>query len=382
MAYKVFSNGDALTGGELNTYLMNQAVISFATTTARDAALPSPTEGTPIVWLEDSNKHVYYNGSAWTDLVTPASSGNAIINGGFDISQRGTSFTAHGYSLDRWFATGATAVATQTISQQALTPGSITGLEVPYFMRHVVTNLNGATAIQLHQRIEDVRTFANQTATLSFYAKADAARTVTIKVSQQFGTGGSSPVDLSQTVNLTTSWARYSLTFNIASISGKTIGAGNFLMVEFSYPLATFTIEITGVQLEAGSTATPFKRNGSNIQGELAACQRYYVRTNYGANTGYADILAPTVTYSSTNAIVMFKLPTTLRGEPTSIDYSTLRMSDGVNLFAVSSLTIDSSSTPDMANLVGVSSGMTQFRSGWLQQNNSTTAFVGIGCEL
>lgn len=45
MAYKVFSNGDALTGSELNTYLMNQSVMVFATTTARDAALTTPSEG-------------------------------------------------------------------------------------------------------------------------------------------------------------------------------------------------------------------------------------------------------------------------------------------------------------------------------------------------
>jgi hypothetical protein len=67
MAYKVFSNGDALTGGELNTFLMNQSVISFATTAARDAALPSPLEG-QLVWLEDSNKYVYYSGSAWVEF--------------------------------------------------------------------------------------------------------------------------------------------------------------------------------------------------------------------------------------------------------------------------------------------------------------------------
>jgi hypothetical protein len=68
MAYKVFSNGDALTGGELNTFLMNQSVISFATTAARDAALPAPLEG-QLVWLEDSNKYVYRTPSAWADLL-------------------------------------------------------------------------------------------------------------------------------------------------------------------------------------------------------------------------------------------------------------------------------------------------------------------------
>ncbi len=68
MAYKVFSNGNALNASELNTYLMNQSVMVFASTTARDAALTAPTEGM-LVWLEDSNKYVKYTGSAWADLV-------------------------------------------------------------------------------------------------------------------------------------------------------------------------------------------------------------------------------------------------------------------------------------------------------------------------
>lgn len=68
MAYKVFANGYNLNASELNTYLMNQSVMVFADTTARDAALTSPTEGM-LVWLEDSNKFVYYH-SGWNDLLS------------------------------------------------------------------------------------------------------------------------------------------------------------------------------------------------------------------------------------------------------------------------------------------------------------------------
>jgi hypothetical protein len=68
MAYKTFANGYVLNASELNTYLMNQSVMVFASTTARDAALTAPTEGM-LVWLEDSNKYVYYTGSTWSDLV-------------------------------------------------------------------------------------------------------------------------------------------------------------------------------------------------------------------------------------------------------------------------------------------------------------------------
>ncbi len=73
MAYKVFTNGSFLPASDLNTYLMNQSVMTFATSTARASALTAPTEGM-LTWLEDSNKYQYYTGSAWTDLVPTASS--------------------------------------------------------------------------------------------------------------------------------------------------------------------------------------------------------------------------------------------------------------------------------------------------------------------
>lgn len=69
MAYKVFSNGNALNASELNTYLMNQSVMVFASATDRDSAITSPTEGM-LVWLQDSNKYLYYSGTSWADLIT------------------------------------------------------------------------------------------------------------------------------------------------------------------------------------------------------------------------------------------------------------------------------------------------------------------------
>jgi hypothetical protein len=69
MAYKVFSNGNALNASELNTYLMAQSVISFASAAARDAALSAPIEG-QLVWLEDVNRYFKYNGTSWTKLVS------------------------------------------------------------------------------------------------------------------------------------------------------------------------------------------------------------------------------------------------------------------------------------------------------------------------
>jgi hypothetical protein len=75
MAYKVFENGYPLPASDLNNYLMNQAVMVFASSTDRSSSLTAPVEGM-LTWLQDSNKYQYYTGSAWADLI--ASSAQAI----------------------------------------------------------------------------------------------------------------------------------------------------------------------------------------------------------------------------------------------------------------------------------------------------------------
>lgn len=70
MPRKNFLNGYPLPASDLNTYLMDQAVMTFADATARTSAIATPSEGM-LTWLEDSNKYSYYSGSAWTDLVAP-----------------------------------------------------------------------------------------------------------------------------------------------------------------------------------------------------------------------------------------------------------------------------------------------------------------------
>lgn len=68
MAYKTFANGFPLPASDLNNYLMNQSVIVFADSTARTAALPTPTEGM-VTYLEDTNNYQYWDSAAWVDLV-------------------------------------------------------------------------------------------------------------------------------------------------------------------------------------------------------------------------------------------------------------------------------------------------------------------------
>jgi hypothetical protein len=201
---------------------------------------------------------------------------NEILNSDFSIWQRGTSVTPvsnYGYGADRW-RTYSYGTSTATIAQQTFTPGAapVAGYEGQYFARFTSTN----TTTLVSQPIEDVRTFAGQTATFSFWAKSASGQTISLGLNQNFGSGGSGTVQTSLTSQtITTSWVRYSATVAVPSISGKTIGTSNYLEF-FINGAINNALDIWGVKAEIGSVATAFQTATGTIQGELAACQRYY----------------------------------------------------------------------------------------------------------
>jgi hypothetical protein len=244
-----------------------------------------------------------------------ALSPNYIINGAFDINQRGlSSTTSTGYGFDRWltFNSG----GTTTTSSQTFALGScpLPGFDGNSYVRTAVTGQSASGDFAaVYQRVENVATGSGQVVTLSFYAKATSGTpTVAPTLEQSFGTGGSTSLQIKGTpVTISTTWARYTATFTLPSLSGKTIGAGNYLTVWLftsagsglpSYVTAPMiqnnTFDIWGVQLEAGSIATPFRRNSPNLQAELAACQRYFERLDqntlanghYWSSTGFYPI--------------------------------------------------------------------------------------------
>ena len=257
---------------------------------------------------------------------------NVIINGAFDIWQRGTSFTgasgANGtFQADRFNAENNSTTGL-TISRQEFTPGAapVAGYEGSFFLRYAVSTASSVQGI--NQKIEDVRSFAGQTATLSFWAKAASNTTVTAIISRVFGSGGSSPVDVGDTsFSVTTSWQRFSFTLAIPSIAGKTIGTSSFLNVRLlNLTNSTFILDFWGVQLEAGTVATPFKRNAPSIQAELAACQRYYWRDG-----GITSIrLVSGHQLSATSSVAYLSLPVTMRIAPYSVGFSSLLWTDGI----------------------------------------------------
>jgi hypothetical protein len=313
---------------------------------------------------------------------------NKIINGDFGVWQRGTTFTnatVNTFNSDRWFF-GGSGNNTGSISRQTFTPGTapVAGYEGKFFYRFDQTSTAITPAII--QRIEDVQTFAGQTVTLSFWVKTSAAVTggiTNIYLEQMFGSGGSGSVGtlVIDTTNTTTSWTRVSGTITLPSISGKTIGTGSYLQLTI-YPKAStvITFDIWGVQLEAGSVATPFTTATGTIQGELAACQRYYQRIT--ATSAFGTLTNLGIAGSTTLCGVIINLPVTLRVSPTAIDYSTVRLTDQFATSpAVSALTIGETTLSTLA-LNATSTGLTIARSYRLEANNSTSAYVGLSAEL
>lgn len=208
---------------------------------------------------------------------------NYLINGAFDFWQRGTTFTSPSswtYSADRWLV-GAFSGAIGSVTQQALTPGEIPDFDGAYFIR-IATGT--ATDLDIIQKIEDVRKMAGKTVTLSFWTRTSTATNSSFdyaEFAQNFGSGGSGSVATghSSVLNGTwgTSWTRCSVTFNVPSISGKTIGTNSHIQFRIDINNSfSGNWDITGVQLEIGAVATTFSRAGGTIGGELSLCQRYY----------------------------------------------------------------------------------------------------------
>lgn len=319
--------------------------------------------------------------------VAYAAGKNKIINGDFGVWQRGTSFTITPgspiYTADRFVNAGAASAGSLVVSRQTFTAGTapVAGYEGTYFLRYTMATTT--TSWECFQKIEDVRAFAGQTMTVSFWAKSSSAQGLKLLIQQNFGSGGSGSVNQTATLsNLSTSWTRYTATFTMASISGKTIGTNSHLLIDIYNDTSitgSSTIDIWGVQVENGSTATAFQTATGTIQGELAACQRYYWR---GSTTNAYGSWGGGSAASTTQANVIITLPVTMRTSPASVDFSTLRLNDTAVANAATNVTLsgDTSAQTALVNVTGT--GLTTYRYNVLQNNNSTSGYIGFSAEL
>tara|TARA_R110000796_G_scaffold252500_1_gene387154 strand:- start:1431 stop:2552 length:1122 start_codon:yes stop_codon:yes gene_type:complete len=259
---------------------------------------------------------------------------NLIINGDFSVWQRGISQTSSGYgSDDRGF--NINSGSTKVHTQQTFTLGQTDVPNNPkYYSRTVVTSVaNAANFVIKSHLIEGVHKTSGKTVTISFWAKADAAKNIAVELTQNFGSGGSPSSAVNgigvSTIALTTSWALQTISVAIPSITGKTLGTNGddsqgllFWMDAGSNADArtnslgqqSGTFDISNLQLEIAAAATDFEY--VNEADQLARCQRYcYVPLadedatlgSYGQGHGK----------STTTAGIEISLPVLLRKIPT-----------------------------------------------------------------
>lgn len=430
LGYKTFNIGDTLTAAQVQGYLQDQTVMRFASATARNTAIGAAVAEGMLCYLDDTNAIQYYDGAAWQTLSTGgditgvtagtgltgggtsgdvtlsfdianygggqyAAGKNKIINGDFGVWQRGTSFAGNVYTADRWTSDIGGSNATFTYSQQTFTPGTapVSGYEGTYFLRMAQsTNGTGQAYFNIFtQKIEDVRIFAGQTVTISAWIKSDSARSVFFQLSQQFGSGGSAGVTVNgAAITTSTGWTRYTQTLSVPSIAGKTIGTGSWLQLN----LATSTIntaqthDIWGVQIEAGSTASPFQTATGTKQGELAACQRYYFR--WTPNAIYQDA---GVGYnpSTTTASIITQFPVQMRIAPTALEqtgtgtnYNVLHTAGGAPARQQCNgvPTFQSANTNNARTYFPVASGLTAGQGSMAGNDNNTVGYLGWSAEL
>lgn len=236
-------------------------------------------------------------------------SGQALVNGNFDIWQRGiTSNPVNNvglYTADRWgdyhFSDGGT-LPTLTRTRQILTAGDITNAF--YFTRLNVNSAGSSLGVNsdgyIYQNIENGTRFlcgANKKLTLSFWARSSIAnKKIGVELFQAYGNGGSPSAGESivgTNWTLTSNWTKYTYTFTTNTLVGKTFGTDNFdvlavvlhcmwgsnakTKVGASSPesyVGSGNIDIAQVQLCAGSEALPF--DPRSFDQELKMCMRYY----------------------------------------------------------------------------------------------------------
>jgi hypothetical protein len=350
-------------------------------------------------------------------LAHPPTFKNIVINGAMQVAQRGTSvtgITGTGYNTaDRWRTVNVTlGTWTQTVENDAPT-----GSGFRKSLKMLCTTADASPAagdlLILHQLIEgqNLQQIAKGTSsakelTLSFWVKSNVTGTYIVGINDSDNTRN---ISKSYTINASATWEKKTVIFaadttgvldNDNFVSLQTdfyLGAGsnwtsgtlgtswasttnaNTAVGQTNLAASTNNYwQITGVQLEVGSTATEFEFLPA--QAELALCQRYY--QVYGKVDQAA--LINLVQYNSTELYGAFILPVPMRAAPTAdVTNATNAFTKYGNATGVNFSTIVVNSphtTKEIVELSATVSGTTG-QACWIRTNAAATK-LGFTAEL
>ena len=199
---------------------------------------------------------------------------NIIINGGIQISQRGTYSSAtasshNTYTVDRW--TTAAVGVNATVQKQAATLPN--GWEATSTKITASTTASSGSYIGQNQTIEDGQRIlrSGKTWTVSAWVKTNR-NDVVVRLGGVKNVGEAAVGD--------GNWHYYSTTFDYTTAGSGDQGI-SFLTYDNGATSVTTGdyIEFTQFQLELGKVATPFEHRSYGE--ELALCQRYFERKTY-----------------------------------------------------------------------------------------------------
>ena len=321
----------------------------------------------------DSSGNATFAGS-----VVPSSSflRNHLINGNFQIAQRGTSFVAGAnnddtYNLDRWYilSDGNDIVDITQSTTEVPANGSQTSIALD------VETVNKKFGIAQIIEQRNCQSLIGNTVTLSFKAKVSStakldnvkcaivswsgtADTVTSDIVSAWNVEGTNPTLIANAtyentpanLNVTTSWAAYSVSAAVDTASTKNIIV--CIWSDVTDTTAGDFLYITDVQIEVGALATPFERR--SLGTELALCQRYYQQ--------YKDPPARGVASSATQiSRVGFSLPVIMRVAPTGSLSGSLNWFDGTGTVTISAF-LNTFSTPHSFEFDATTAGTAAYR--------------------
>ena len=311
----------------------------------------------PVV-LSGTNGVTFPDNSLQAAAASPYVLKNRIINGDFRIDQRnaGASVTPadNAYTLDRWQSRLSQA-SKYSVQQSSTAP---TGFKNSLLVTSLSAYTVGASEFfQVRQIIEgynvadlEFGAASAQTITISFWVRSSLTGTFGGVLSNS---DGSRAYVFSYTINAANTFEQKSIT-----IAGDTTGtwlttSGGGFVVAWSLGAGSSvsttagawngslfrgvtggtsvvgtngaTFYITGVQLEIGTSATPFERRLYNQ--ELANCQRYCCSTfpqgtAWGQNRGINGAVSLMTQSTSARQLGYFTYPVTMRTNPTLVSYN------------------------------------------------------------
>jgi hypothetical protein len=342
---------------------------------------------------------------------------NIIINGDMSIAQRATSvasITGNGYNTVDRYSLEISSLGTWTQSQSTDVPTG-QGFAKSLKMDNTTADASPGTSdyIFMSQKFEGQNlqylkkgTSSAESLTLSFWVKSNKTGTYVVEIRDA---DNDRNICKSYTISSSNTWEKKELTFAgdttgaLGNDNGNSLNCTWWLAAGTDFTSGTLATSwearnntdravgqvnladdtandwyITGVQLEAGTTASDFEFLPYDVN--LARCQRYCLK--YGG-TNIFDPLAIGIAGSSTELYTFLDFRTQMRATP-SVTSSTLQTNDFSTQQAVTALVTIANQTNNSMGYVKatVASGLTQFRPHFLQSANSTSAYLIFSAEL